>query len=47
MATQQTQVLARSLLAPSVALLLIWMIVPLALTIYFSLLHYNHLDAGS
>jgi sorbitol/mannitol transport system permease protein len=47
MATQQTQVLARSLLAPSVALLLIWMIVPLALTIYFSLLHYNLLDAGS
>jgi sorbitol/mannitol transport system permease protein len=47
MATQQTQVLARSLLAPSVALLLIWMIVPLALTIYFSMLHYNLLDAGS
>jgi sorbitol/mannitol transport system permease protein len=40
-------VLARSLLAPSVALLLIWMIVPLALTIYFSMLHYNLLDAGS
>jgi sorbitol/mannitol transport system permease protein len=47
MATQQTQVLARTLLVPSVALLLIWMIVPLALTIYFSMLHYNLLDAGS
>jgi sorbitol/mannitol transport system permease protein len=45
--TQQTQVLARMLLAPSVILLFIWMIVPLALTIYFSTLHYRLLDPGS
>ncbi len=47
MATQQTQLLARTLLTPAVALLFIWMIVPLALTIYFSTLHYNLLDPGS
>ena len=47
MATQHTQVLARGLLTPAVALLLVWMIVPLAMTIYFSLLHYNLLDPGS
>jgi sorbitol/mannitol transport system permease protein len=47
MATRQTQLLARTLLAPSVALLFVWMIVPLALTIYFSSLHYNLLDAES
>jgi hypothetical protein len=34
-ATQQTQVLGRALLTPAVALLFIWMIVPLAMTIYF------------
>ena len=47
LATQQTQLLARSLLTPAVVLLFIWMIVPLAMTIYFSTLHYNLLDAGS
>src|SRR6476659_11491594 len=47
MATRQTQFLARSLLTPAVGLLFIWMIVPLALTIYFSTLHYNLLDAES
>ena len=47
MATRQTQLLARTLLAPSVALLFVWMIVPLALTIYFSTLHYNLLDTES
>ena len=45
--TRQTQALARTLLTPAVALLFVWMIVPLALTIYFSTLHYNLLDAGS
>src|SRR6201987_4128441 len=44
MATRQTQVLARSLLTPAVGLLFIWMIVPLAMTIYFSTLHYSLLD---
>jgi sorbitol/mannitol transport system permease protein len=39
MATRQTQLLARTLLTPAVGLLFIWMIVPLALTIYLSTLH--------
>jgi sorbitol/mannitol transport system permease protein len=47
MATRQTQLLARSLLSPAVALLFVWMIVPLALTIYFSTLRYSLLDPGS
>src|SRR5215468_10044901 len=47
MATQQTQVLARTLLSPAVVLLFVWMIVPLALTLYFSTLHYSLLDPGS
>jgi sorbitol/mannitol transport system permease protein len=47
MATQQTQLLARTLLAPAVVLLFVWMIVPLAMTIYFSTLHYNLLDPGT
>src|SRR6202011_2737516 len=46
-ATQQTQVLGRALLTPAVALLFIWMIVPLAMTIYFATLHYSLLDPGS
>ena len=47
MATKQTQVLARTLLTPAVALLFLWMIVPLVLTIYFSTLHYNLLEGES
>src|SRR3569623_2904328 len=47
MATRQTELLARSLLTPAGGLLFIWMIVPLALTIYFSTLHYSLLDPGS
>src|SRR6516225_7472262 len=47
MATRQTQLLARTLMTPAVALLFIWMIVPLALTIYFATLHYNLLDPES
>jgi sorbitol/mannitol transport system permease protein len=35
------------LLTPAVGLLFVWMIVPLALTIYFATLHYNLLDAES
>lgn len=37
----------RPLLAPSVVLLLIWMIVPLAMTLWFSLQRYNLLDPAS
>ncbi|HBK45714.1 MAG TPA: sugar ABC transporter permease [Xanthomonadaceae bacterium] len=44
MATQQTQKLARLLIAPSVVLLLVWMIVPLAMTVWFSTLNYNLLN---
>ena len=33
MATQQTRTLARFMMAPSVVLLLVWMIVPLAMTL--------------
>ena len=47
MATQQTQVLGRALLTPAVVLLFVWMIVPLAMTIYFSTLHYSLLDPGT
>lgn len=41
MATKQTRSAARLLAAPSIGLLLIWMIVPLALTIYDSTLNYT------
>ena len=44
MATQQTTTAGRLLVAPSVILLFLWMIVPLAMTLYFSALHYNLLD---
>src|SRR5689334_23739557 len=47
MATRETQFLARTLLTPAVVLLFVWMIVPLALTIYFSTLHYNLLEGGA
>jgi sorbitol/mannitol transport system permease protein len=47
MATRHTQRLARVLQMPAILLLFIWMIVPLALTIYFSTLHYNLLSAES
>jgi sorbitol/mannitol transport system permease protein len=41
MATKQTRTLARIMIAPSVAMLLVWMIVPLALTLWFSFQNYN------
>lgn len=47
MATRQTQSLARLMMAPSVILLLIWMIVPLVMTLYFSFLNYNLLNPAS
>jgi sorbitol/mannitol transport system permease protein len=47
MATQQTRTLARLMMAPSVALLLIWMIVPLAMTLWFSFLNYNLLNPAN
>jgi sorbitol/mannitol transport system permease protein len=47
MATQHSSQLSRIAVAPSVAVLLVWMIVPLALTIWFSLLRYNLLNPGT
>lgn len=44
MATRQTRTLARLMMAPSVVLLLIWMVVPLAMTLWFSFLNYNLLN---
>jgi len=47
MATLHTRAAARLMMAPSVILLFAWMIVPLAMTLYFSLLHYNLLMPGT
>ena len=47
MATLQTQSAARMMMAPAVILLLVWMIVPLAMTLYFSVLRYNLLMPGT
>jgi polyol transport system permease protein len=46
MATLHTNSTARLMLAPSVALLVVWMAVPLAMTLYFSFIHYNLLVPG-
>ena len=44
MATENTRTLARLMMAPSVILLLVWMIVPLAMTLWFSFQNYNLLN---
>jgi sorbitol/mannitol transport system permease protein len=44
MATRQTRTLARLMMAPAVILLLIWMIVPLSMTIWYSFQNYNMLN---
>lgn len=44
MATLHNQRLARLLIAPAVGLLFLWMIVPLAMTAWFSTLNYSLLD---
>jgi sorbitol/mannitol transport system permease protein len=41
MATKLTRTLARIMIAPSVAVLLVWMVVPLALTLWYSFQNYN------
>ena len=41
MATQSSRKAARAMLSPTVILLLVWMIVPLAMTLWFSLQRYN------
>jgi sorbitol/mannitol transport system permease protein len=47
MATQHTRTLARMMMAPSVTLLLIWMIVPLVMTLWFSFQNYNLLNPAN
>ena len=47
MATTHTKNAARLMMAPSVILLLLWMIIPLSMTIYFSFLRYNLLMPGT
>jgi sorbitol/mannitol transport system permease protein len=47
MATRHTRALANTAVGPSVLVLFVWMIVPLALTLYFSVLNYNLLDPGN
>jgi sorbitol/mannitol transport system permease protein len=44
MATRQTRMLGKLAVAPSVLVLFLWMIVPLGMTIWFSLLRYSLLD---
>jgi sorbitol/mannitol transport system permease protein len=47
MATRQTRALAKAAVGPSVLVLFVWMIVPLGLTLWFSVLNYNLLDPGN
>jgi sorbitol/mannitol transport system permease protein len=46
MATLHTRSLARLMMAPSVAVLFLWMAVPLGMTLYFSFIRYNLLIPG-
>ncbi|HEV7277629.1 MAG TPA: sugar ABC transporter permease [Devosiaceae bacterium] len=46
MATRQSLTFARFMMAPSVVLLLAWMVVPLSMTIWFSFQNYNLLNPG-
>lgn len=47
MATQHSRAAARLMISPAVGLLLLWMIVPLAMTIYFSFMHYTLLSGNN
>ena len=47
MATKASRSAARMMISPAVVLLLGWMLVPLALTIYFSVLRYNLITPGA
>ncbi len=47
MATQHSRTAARFMIAPSVILLLGWMLIPLGLTLYFSFIRYNLLMPGA
>ena len=41
------RLLPRALMAPAVATLFLWMIVPLAMTLYFSVINYNLMQPGA
>ena len=41
-----TRLLPRALMAPAVAVLLCWMLVPLLMTVYFSFVDYNLMQPG-
>ena len=47
MATRHSRAQGSAAVTPAVLVLFLWMIVPLGMTIYFSLLNYNLLDPGS
>ena len=47
MATLHTRIAARGMMAPAVLMLLAWMAIPLAMTLYFSFLRYNLLMPGA
>ena len=47
MATRETRTLARFMNLPAVAVLFIWMIVPLAMTLWYSFQNYNLLSPGN
>jgi sorbitol/mannitol transport system permease protein len=47
MATKESAKVARLMRAPAIILLLIWMIVPLSMTLYFSFLNYNLLNPSN
>lgn len=47
MATKNTSALARTMLTPAVLLLLVWMIVPLSMTLWFSFQNYNLLNPAN
>ena len=46
MATASSKKIGRAMISPAVLLLLGWMIVPLAMTVYFSFRSYNLLTPG-
>ena len=47
MSTKASRSAARLMISPAVILLLMWMIVPLVMTVYFSFLRYNLLSPGA
>ena len=47
MSTTHSRAAAKTMLSPAVILLFLWMIVPLAMTLYFSFLRYNLLSPGT